>query len=118
MVNYVYYLVCLYFGIQLNVSCSFVFVLRVCERHNPQSDFIARLMTLTLAMPQSLRSINEVIRASVAEFIGSLADKLTQVIKYRLSGFTKRFSEEIAKITRQSSKPLKMLIRPAAKFQL
>ena len=69
-------------------------------------------------MPQSLRSINEVIRASVAEFIGSLADNLTQVIKYRLSGFTKRFSEEIAKITRQSSKPLILLIRPAAKFQL
>ena len=69
-------------------------------------------------MPQSLRSINEVIRASVAEFIGSLADNLTQVIKYRLSGFTKRFSEEIAKITRQLSKPLMLLIRPAAKFQL
>ena len=41
MVNYVYYLVCLCFGIfgvkyfayvQLYVSCSFVFVLRVCER--------------------------------------------------------------------------------------
>ena len=45
MVNYVYYLACLYFGIQLYVSCSFVFVLRVCERHNPQSDFIARLMS-------------------------------------------------------------------------
>ena len=63
-------------------------------------------------MQQSLRSINEAIRASVAEFIGSLADNLTQVIKDRLSGFTKRFSVEIAKITRQSSKPL----RPAAKF--
>ena len=46
---------------------------------------------------------------SVAEFIGSLADNLTQVIKDRLSGFTKRFSEEIAKITRQSSKPLTLL---------
>ena len=45
-------------------------------------------------MQQSLRSINEAIRASVAEFIGSLADNLTQVIKDRLSGFTKpRFSE-------------------------
>ena len=53
---------------------------------------------------------------SVAEFIGSLADNLTQVIKDRLSGFTKRFSEEIAKITQQSSKPLTLLIRPAAKF--
>ena len=69
-----------------------------------------------LAMQQSLRSINEAIRASVAEFIGSLADNLTQVIKDRLSGFTKRFSEEIARITRQSSKPLTLLIRPAAKF--
>ena len=47
-------------------------------------------------MQQSLRSINEAIRASVAEFIGSLADNITQVIKDRLSGFTKRFSEEIA----------------------
>ena len=53
---------------------------------------------------------------SVKEFIGSLADNLTQVIKDRLSGFTKRFSEEIAKITRQSSKPLTLLIRPAVKF--
>ena len=53
---------------------------------------------------------------SVKEFIGSLADNLTQVIKDRLSGFTKRFSEEIAKITQQSSKPLTLLIRPAAKF--
>ena len=59
-------------------------------------------------MQQSLRSINEAIRASVAEFIGSLAD--------RLSGFTKRFSEEIARITRQSCKPSTLLIRPAAKF--
>ena len=49
-------------------------------------------------MPQSLRSINEAIRPSVAEFIGSLADNLTQVIKDRLSGFSKRFSEEIAKV--------------------
>ena len=55
---------------------------------------------------------------SVKEFIGSLADNLTQVIKDRLSGFTKRFSEEIAKITQQSSKPLTLLIRPAAKFLL
>ena len=39
-------------------------------------------------MQQSLRSINEAIRASVAEFIGSLADNLTQVIKDCLSGFT------------------------------
>ena len=69
-------------------------------------------------MPQSLRAINEAIRASVAEFIDSLADNLTQVIKYRLSGFTKRFSEDIAKVTRQTSKPLILLIRPAAKFQL
>ena len=67
-------------------------------------------------MPQWLGPINEAIRASVAEFIGSLADNLTQVIKDRLSGFTKRFSEELAKITRQSSKPLILLIRPAAKF--
>ena len=67
-------------------------------------------------MQQSLRSINEAIRASVAEFIGSLADNLTQAIKDRLSGFSKRFSEEIAKIVRQSSKPLTLLIRPAAKF--
>ena len=68
-------------------------------------------------MQQSLRSsINEAIRASVAEFIGSLADNLTQVIKDRLSGFTKRFSEEIAGIMRQSCKPLTLLIRPAAKF--
>ena len=50
-------------------------------------------------MQQSLRSINDAIRASVAKFIGSLADNLTQVFKDRLSGFTKRFSEEIAKIT-------------------
>ena len=49
-------------------------------------------------MPQLLRPINEAIRASVTEFIGSLADNLTQVIKDRLTGFTKRFSEEIAKI--------------------
>ena len=69
-----------------------------------------------LAMQQSLPSINEAIRASVAEFIGSLADNLTQVIKDRLSGFTKRFSEEIARIMRQSCKPLTLLIRPAAKF--
>ena len=67
-------------------------------------------------MQQSLRSINEAIRASVAEFIGSLADNLTQVIKDRLSGFTKRFSEEIARIMRQSCEPLTLLIRPAAKF--
>ena len=69
-----------------------------------------------LAMQQSLRSINEAIRASVAAFIGSLADNLTQVIKDRLSGFTKRFAGEIARITRQSSKPLTLLIRPAAKL--
>ena len=50
-------------------------------------------------MPQSWRSINEAIRASVTEFIGSSADNLTHVIKDRLSGFTKRFSEEIAKIS-------------------
>ena len=62
-------------------------------------------------MQQSLRSINEAIRASVVEFISSLADNLTQVIKDRLSGFTKRFSEEIARITRQSSKPLTLLAR-------
>ena len=67
-------------------------------------------------MPQWLRPINEAIRASVAEFIGSLADNLTQVIKDRVSGFTKRFSEELAKITRQPSKPLMLLIRQAAKF--
>ena len=67
-------------------------------------------------MQQSTCSINEAIRASVVEFIGSLADNLTQVIKGRLSGFTKQFSEEIAKITRQSSKPLILLIRPTAKF--
>ena len=67
-------------------------------------------------MQQSLRSINEAIRASVAEFIGSLADNLTQVIIDRLSGFTKRFSEEIARIMQQSCKPLTLLIRPAAKF--
>ena len=53
---------------------------------------------------------------SVKEFIGSLADNLTQVIKDRLSGFTKRFSVKIEKITQQSSKPLTLLIRPAAKF--
>ena len=63
-------------------------------------------------MQQSLCSINEAIRASVAEFIGSLADNLPQVIKDRLSGFTKRFSEEIARITRQPCKPLTLLIRP------
>ena len=73
---------------------------------------------LTLAMPQSLHSINKAIRPSVAEFIGSLADNLTKVIKDRLCGFTKRFSEGIAKITRQSSKLLLLLITPAAKFQL
>ena len=67
-------------------------------------------------MQQSLRSINDAIRASVAKFIGSLADNLTQVFKDRLSGFTKRFSEEIARIMRQSCKPLTLLIRPAAKF--
>ena len=67
-------------------------------------------------MQQSLRSINEAIRASVVEFISSLADNLTQVIKDRLSGFTKRFSEEIARIMRQSCKPLTLLIRPVAKF--
>ena len=67
-------------------------------------------------MQQSLRSINEAIRTSVAEFIGSLADNLTKVIKDRLIGFTKRFSEEIARIMRQSCKPLILLIRPAAKF--
>ena len=67
-------------------------------------------------MQQSLRSINEAIRASVAEFIGSLADNLTQAIKDRFSGFSKPFSEEIAKIVRQSSKSLTLLIRPAAKF--
>ena len=57
------------------------------------------VLPVTLAMQQSMCSINEAIRASVAEFIGSLADNLTPVIKDRLSGFTKRFSEEIAKIT-------------------
>ena len=62
-------------------------------------------------MQQSLRSINEAIRAPVAEFIGSLADNFTQVIKDRLSGFTKRFSEEIVRIMRQSCKPLTLLIR-------
>ena len=67
-------------------------------------------------MQQSLRSINEAIRASVAEFISSLADNLTQVIKDRLSGFTKRFSEEIVRIMLQSCKPLTLLIRPVAKF--
>ena len=67
-------------------------------------------------MQQSLRSINEAIRASVAEFIGSLADNLTHVIKDHLSGFTKRFSEEIAGIMRQPCKLLTLLIRPAAKF--
>ena len=67
-------------------------------------------------MPQLLRPINEAIRVSVTEFIGSLADNLTQATKDRLSGCTKRFSEEIAKITRQSSKPLILLIRPAATF--
>ena len=67
-------------------------------------------------MPQLLRPINEATRASVTEFIGSLADNLTQVIKDRLSGFTKRFSEKIAKLTRQSSKPLILLILPAATF--
>ena len=50
-------------------------------------------------MLQWLRPINEAIRASVAKFIGSLADNLTQVIKDRLSGFTKRFSKELAKKT-------------------
>ena len=70
---------------------------------------------VTLAILQSLRSINESTRASVAEFIGSLSDNFMQVIKDRLSGLTKRFSEEIEKITRQSSKPLILLIRPAAK---
>ena len=54
-------------------------------------------------MQQSLRSINEAIRASVVEFISSLADNLTQVMKDRLSGFTKRFPEEIAKIRPQSA---------------
>ena len=67
-------------------------------------------------MQQSLRSINEAIRASVVEFISSLADNLTQVIKDRLSGFTKRFSEEIARITRPSCKLLTLLLRRAAKF--
>ena len=62
-------------------------------------------------MPQLLRPINEAIRASVTEFIGYLADNFTQVIKDRLSGFTERFSEEIAKITRQSSKLLILLIK-------
>ena len=55
--------------------------------------------SLTLAMQQWLCPINEAIRASVAEFIGSLGNNLTQVIKDRLSGFTKRFSEELAKTT-------------------
>ena len=75
-----------------------------------------RFRPLTLAIQQSLRSINEAIRAPVVEFIGSLADNLTQVIKDCLSGFTKRFSEEIVRIMRQSCKPLTLLIRPAAKF--
>ena len=59
-------------------------------------------------------SVNVSDATVVAEFIGCLADNLTQVIKDRLSGFTKRFSEEIARIMRQSCKPLTLLIRPVA----
>ena len=95
------------------MSCSFVFVLRVCERLTTHSLISSlakwarskdlQFRPLTLAMQQSLRSINKAIRASVAEFISSLADNLTQVMKDRLSGFTKRFPEEIAKIMPQSA---------------
>lgn len=55
---------------------------------------------LTLAMAQTLRSINEAIRAFIAETIGSL----TQVIEDRLSSFAKRFSEETSATIEQAVK--------------
>ena len=97
------------------MSCSFVFILRVCERLQPTVSFCLFVMSKEREQASSVStvtvnddsgtaispSITRLIKASVAE---SLTDGITQVIEDRLGGFAKRFSEENSSTVEQAVK--------------
>ena len=100
------------------MSCSFVFILRVCERLQPTVSFCLFVMSKEREQGSSVStvtvkddsgtaispSITRLIKASVAESIGALTDGITQVIEDRLGGFAKRFSEENSSSVEQAVK--------------
>ena len=78
------------------MSCSFVFILRVCERLKPTISFCLLAMSKEREQGSSVStvavnddsgtaispSITRLIKAYVAESIGALTDGVTQVIEY------------------------------------
>ena len=100
------------------MSCSFVFILRVCERLLPTVWFLVLLcpssrskglrfrpllLTTNQALPIS-PSIHQLTQSSVAEYVGALTDNLTQVIEDRLGGFARRCLEENGSTVEQGGK--------------
>ena len=100
------------------MSCSFVFILRVCERLQPTVSFCLFVTSKELEQGSSVStvtvnddsgtaispSITRLIKDSVAESIGALTDGITQAIEDRLGGFAKRFSEENSSTVEQAVK--------------
>ena len=100
------------------MSCSFAFILRVCERLQPTVSFCLFVMSKEREQGSSVSTvtvnddsgtaisptITPLIKASVAESIGALTDGITQVIEDRLGGFAKRFSEENSSTVEQAVK--------------
>ena len=100
------------------MSCSFVFILWVCERLQPtvssclfgmskEREQGSSVSTVTVNDDSGTAispSISRLIKASVAESIGTLTDGITQVIEDRLGGFATRFSEENSSTVEQAVK--------------
>ena len=100
------------------MSCSFAFILRVCERLQPTVTFCLFAMSKEREQGSSFStvavnddsgtaispSITRLIKASIAKSIGALTDGVTQVIEDRLGGFTKRFSGENSSTVEQAVK--------------
>ena len=100
------------------MSCSFAFILRVCERLQPTVTFCLFAMSKEQEQGSSFStvavnddsgtaispSITRLIKASVAESIGALTDGVMQVIEDRLGGFAKRFFGENSSTVEQAVK--------------
>ena len=101
------------------MSCSFVFILRVCVRLLPTVSFLLSLPPRSSSKLRSSAStvtvnddlgaaispsINQLIQFSVAESFGALTDNLFQVIEDHLGGFAKRCVEENGSTVEQADK--------------
>ena len=101
------------------MSCSFVFILRVCARLLPTVLFLLSLCSRSSSKLRSSvlivtvnddsgaaisPSINQLIQSSVAESIGALTDNLWEVIEDRLGGSARQFLEENGSTVEQAVK--------------